>query len=207
MAHFTIPQIVERTATGERFSDVYSRLLSDRVIYLGTEIDDDVANVIVAQLILLEYASPDQQIELFINSPGGSMSAGMAVYDTMQFISPPVATTCIGQASSAAAVLMAGGAKGRRSMLPHTRMVLHQPWISGGRASISDLLLQSDELVRTRAQMNEVLARHTGRAAEQILADTARDKVFTADQAVEYGLADQIVESRKAGERADPAAS
>ncbi|NNG35740.1 ClpP family protease [Nakamurella aerolata] len=206
MAHFTIPQIVERTATGERFSDVYSRLLSDRVIYLGTEIDDDVANVIVAQLILLEYSSPDQQIELFINSPGGSMSAGMAVYDTMQFISPPVATTCIGQASSAAAVLMAGGAKGRRSMLPHTRMVLHQPWISGGRASISDLLLQSDELVRTRAQMNEVLARHTGRAAGQILADTARDKVFTADQAVEYGLADQIVESRKAGERADPAA-
>lgn len=205
MAHFTIPQVVERTATGERFSDVYSRLLSDRVIYLGTEIDDDVANVMVAQLILLEYASPDQQIELFINSPGGSMSAGMAIYDTMQFIAPPVATTCIGQASSAAAVLMAGGASGRRSMLPHTRMVLHQPWISSGRASISDLLLQSDELVRTRGQLNEVLANHTGRDVEQILADTARDKVFSAGQAVEYGLADRIVESRKA-EPAAPAA-
>lgn len=205
MAHFTIPQVVERTATGERFSDVYSRLLSDRVIYLGTEIDDDVANVMVAQLILLEYASPDQQIELFINSPGGSMSAGMAIYDTMQFIAPPVATTCIGQASSAASVVMAGGASGRRSMLPHTRMVLHQPWISGGRASISDLLLQSEELVRTRAQLNEVLARHTGRDVEQILADTARDKVFSARQAVEYGLADRIVESRKA-EPAAPAA-
>jgi ATP-dependent Clp protease protease subunit len=196
MGHYSIPNVVERTATGERIVDVYSRLLSDRVIYLGTEIDDDVANVIVAQLLHLESESPDQQISLYLNSPGGSMSATMAIYDTMQFIHSPVSTTCVGQAASGAAVLLAGGADGERSMLPHSRALLHQPSI-GGRGTISDLTLHTKEVVRVRTQMNEVLSTHTGQPPETLLQDTERDKVFTAEQAVAYGLADRIVPPRK----------
>jgi ATP-dependent Clp protease protease subunit len=196
MGHYSIPNVVERTAGGERIVDVYSRLLSDRVIYLGTEIDDDVANVIVAQLLHLESDSPDQQISLYINSPGGSMSATMAIYDTMQFIHSPVATTCVGQAASGAAVLLAGGADGDRSMLPHARALLHQPSI-GGRGTISDLTLHTKEVLRVRAQMNEVLSAHTGQSQDTLLQDTERDKVFTADQAVAYGLADRVVTPRK----------
>lgn len=196
MGHYSIPTVVEKTASGERIVDVYSRLLSERVIYLGTEIDDDVANVVVAQLLYLDFETPDQEIGLFLNSPGGSMSATMAIYDTLQFVQAPVATTCVGQAASGAAVLLAAGGQGRRTLLPHARVLLHQPSI-GGQGTISDLTLHTKEVLRVRAQMNEVLSLHTGQSIETLLADTERDKIFTAAQAVDYGLVDAIVPSRK----------
>lgn len=195
MGHYTVPTVVEKTPNGERVVDVFSRLLSDRIIYLGTEIDDDVANVIVAQLLHLESDNPDAEIGLYINSPGGSMSAMTAVYDTMQFVRAPVATTCVGQAASAAAILLAAGAPGRRAVLPHTRVLLHQP-STGGEGQISDLTLQARELLRVREQMELVLARHTGQDVATLRRDTDRDKVFSAEQAVAYGLADLIVSAR-----------
>ena len=197
MGHYTVPTVVERTPNGERAFDVFSRLLSGRIVYLGTEIDDDVANVIVAQLLYLDGESADQEISLYLNSPGGSLSATMAIYDTMQFVQAPVSTTCIGQAASGAAVLLAAGAPGRRMLLPHTRVVLHQPSTPGGRGTISDLALQTKELLRVREQMLQVLSAHTGRPVRQLLSDTERDNVFTPAQAIEYGLADRIVELRK----------
>lgn len=197
MGHYTVPTVVERTPSGERAFDVFSRLLSGRIVYLGTEIDDDVANVIVAQLLYLDGESADQEISLYLNSPGGSLSATMAIYDTMQFVQAPVSTTCIGQAASGAAVLLAAGAPGRRMLLPHTRVVLHQPSTPGGRGTISDLALQTKELLRVREQMLQVLSAHTGRPVRQLLSDTERDNVFTPAQAIEYGLADRIVELRK----------
>lgn len=197
MGHYTVPTVIEKTANGERAVDVFSRLLSDRIIYLGTEIDDDVANVIVAQLLHLESDNPDAEIGLYINSPGGSMSAMTAIYDTMQFVRAPVATTCVGQAASAAAILLAAGAPGRRALLPHTRVLLHQPSTGGGQGQISDLALQARELLRVREQMERVLARHTGQDLETLRRDTDRDKIFTADEAVAYGLADMIITSRQ----------
>ncbi len=198
MGHYTVPTVVEKTPSGERVVDVYSRLLSERVIYLGTEIDDDVANVIVAQLLYLDSETSSQEIGIYVNSPGGSMSATMAIYDTMQFVQAPVATTCVGQAGSTAALLLAAGSAGRRSLLPHTRVLLHQPSI-GGRGTISDLALHTQEVLRIRSQMNEVLSLHTGQSVATLLADTERDKVFSAEQAVAYGLADRIIPARKAG--------
>jgi len=195
-APYTIPNVVERTPSGERYVDVYSRLLSERVVYLGTEIDDDIANVIVAQLIFLDGESADREIALYINSPGGSMSATMAIYDTMQFVQAPIATTCVGQAGSGAAVLLSAGSPKRRGLLPHARVLLHQPSI-GGQGTISDLALHTKEVLRVRSQMNEVLSAHTGQSVETLLTDTERDKVFTAEQAVGYGLADNIVPARK----------
>ncbi len=195
MGHYTVPTVVEKTPSGERVVDVYSRLLSDRIIYLGTEIDDDVANVIVAQLLYLESDDADREIGLYINSPGGSMSSMTAIYDTMQFVRAPVATTCVGQAASAAAVLLASGAPGKRFLLPHTRVVLHQP-STGGQGTISDLALQAQEILRTRAEMEQVLSAHTGQSVERLRADTDRDKIFTAQQAVDYGLADHIISNR-----------
>jgi ATP-dependent Clp protease protease subunit len=196
MGHYTVPTVVERTPSGDRLVDVYSRLLSGRVIYLGTEIDDDVANVVVAQLLYLDSESPDQAISLYVNSPGGSMSAAMAIYDTMQYIAAPVATTCIGQAASGAALLLAAGSPGRRAVLPHARVVLHQPSI-GGQGTISDLALQTEEVLRVRGQMNQVLSAHTGQPVATLLADTERDKIFDADQAVAYGLADMVMPGLK----------
>jgi ATP-dependent Clp protease protease subunit len=196
MGHYTVPTVVEKTPNGERHVDVFSRLLSDRIIYLGTEIDDDVANVIVAQMLHLESDNPDAEIALYINSPGGSMSAMTAIYDTMQFVRAQVATTCVGQAASAAAILLAAGAPGRRALLPHTRVLLHQP-STGGEGQISDLALQARELLRVREQMELVLARHTGQDVATLRRDTDRDKVFTAEQAVAYGLADQIITNRQ----------
>jgi ATP-dependent Clp protease protease subunit len=197
MGHYTVPTVIEKTATGERAVDVFSRLLSDRIIYLGTEIDDDVANVIVAQLLHLESDNPDAEIGLYINSPGGSMSAMTAIYDTMQFVRAPVATTCVGQAASAAAILLAAGAPGRRALLPHTRVLLHQPSTGGGQGQISDLALQARELLRVREQMERVLARHTGQEVATLRRDTDRDKFFTAEEAVAYGLADMIITGRQ----------
>ncbi len=196
MSQYTIPTVVERTPLGERAYDIYSRLLSERIVFIGTEIDDGVANVVMAQLLHLESASPDLEISLFINSPGGSFSALMAIYDTMQFIRPDVATFCIGQASSAAAVLLAAGAPGRRAVLPHARVLLHQP-SSRAQGTLPDLAVQAKEVARIRAEVYDILSLHTGHPVAKIKSDTDRDKTFTASEAVAYGLADEVIASRK----------
>jgi ATP-dependent Clp protease protease subunit len=196
MGQYTIPTVVERTPLGERAFDIYSRLLSERIVFLGTEIDDGVANVIMAQLLHLEAASPDLEICLYINSPGGSFSALTAIYDTMQFIRPDVATVCMGHASSAAAVLLAAGAPGRRSVLPHAKVLLHQP-SSQAQGTLPDLAIQAKELAQVRAEVDEILSRHTGHPIEKIRSDTDRNRTFSAREAIEYGLADEVVASRK----------
>lgn len=194
MSQYSIPYVIERRAGGERSLDIYSRLLSDRIVYLGAAIDDGVANVLIAQLLHLDSDAPERAIDLYINSPGGSTSAMLAVYDTMQFISSPVATTCVGQAASVAAVLLAAGAPGRRSILPHGRAVLHQPSASG-QGTIPDLILEAEEVIRVRSELEEVLARHTGKDVETLRRDTDRDLVLPAAAAVAYGLADHVITS------------
>ena len=196
MANYTIPYVVERTAHGERSSDVFSRLLSERIIFLGTEIDDGVANVVMAQLLHLESEDPDRDISIYINSPGGSFTSLMAIYDTMTYVQAPISTLCVGQAASTAAVLLAGGDPGRRLVLEHARVLLGQPASGGSRGAISDLALQAKEMVRIRAQVEEVLARHTGHDIPALRADMDRDKVFTAQEAVAYGLADEVLSRR-----------
>ncbi|MFG2467117.1 ClpP family protease [Streptomyces canus] len=196
MANYTIPYVVERTAHGERSSDVFSRLLSERIIFLGTEIDDGVANVVIAQLLHLESAAPENEISIYINSPGGSFTSLMAIYDTMTYVQAPISTLCVGQAASTAAVLLAGGDPGRRLVLEHARVLLGQPASGGSRGAISDLALQAKEMVRIRSQVEEVLARHTHHDIASLRADMDRDKVFTAQEAVEYGLADEVVSRR-----------
>jgi ATP-dependent Clp protease protease subunit len=186
---------VEKTALGERAFDIYSRLLSDRIIFLGTEIDDGVANVVMAQLLHLESASPDQEIILYINSPGGTYSALTAIYDTMQYVQPDVATVCIGQASSAAAVLLAAGAPGKRLVLKHAKVLLHQP-SSEARGTLPDLAIQAKEVARVRSEMDEILSRHTGHPTAKIRSDTDRNMTLGAQEAVAYGLADQVITSR-----------
>jgi ATP-dependent Clp protease, protease subunit len=197
MSQYTIPTVVEKTAGVERAYDIYSRLLSERIIFLGTEIDDGVANVIMAQLLHLEFASPDTEIGLYINSPGGSYSAMTAIYDTMQYIRPDVVTTCMGQASSAAAVLLAAGTPGKRMVLRHARVLLHQP-SAEARGALPDLAVQAAEVARIRSDMEEILSRHTGHPVAKIRRDTDRDHTFTAQQAVDYGLADEVISTRKA---------
>jgi ATP-dependent Clp protease protease subunit len=196
MSQYTIPTVVEKTPTGERAFDIYSRLLSDRIVFLGTEIDDGVANVVMAQLLHLESASPELEIGLYINSPGGSFSALTAIYDTMQFVRPDIATFCMGQASSAAAVLLAAGTPGRRSVLRHAKVMLHQP-SSQARGTLPDLAVQAKEVARVRAEMDEILSRHTGHPASKIRADTDRNRTFDAREAVGYGLADVVISNRK----------
>lgn len=195
MSTYTIPNVIARTSGGERIMDVYSHLLSERIVYLGTAIDPGVANALIAQLLHLESDNPEQEIAMYINCEGGDLSAMLAVYDTMRFIKAPVATTCIGQAVAAGAVLLAAGAAGRRAVLPHTRVVLHQP-AAQGRGTIPDLILQADEVARVRSQLENILARHTGRSAEQLRHDTDRDRVFDAQAAVDYGLADHVLDQR-----------
>jgi ATP-dependent Clp protease, protease subunit len=195
MSQYTIPTVVERTSLGERAFDIYSRLLAERIIFLGTEIDDGVANVVMAQLLHLEAASQELEISLYINSPGGSYSALTAIYDTMQFVQPDVATICMGQASSAAAVLLAAGAPGRRSVLQHAKVLLHQP-SSQARGTLPDLAIQAKEVARVRAEMDEILSRHTGHPVAKIRADTDRNMTLSAQQAVDYGLADQVITTR-----------
>lgn len=197
MSQYTIPTVVERTPSGERAYDIYSRLLSDRIIFLGTEIDDGVANVIMAQLLHLEFSDPDAEIGLYINSPGGSFSALTAIYDTMHFIRPDVATVCMGQASSAAAVLLAAGTPGKRSVLRHSKVMLHQP-SSQARGTLPDLAVQAKEVAKVRAEMEEILSRHTGHPEAKIRSDIDRDKTFNATEAVDYGLADQVITAREA---------
>ena len=198
VGQYTIPTVVEKTAGGERAYDIYSRLLSERIIFLGTEIDDGVANVVMAQLLHLESASPDLEIQLYINSPGGSYSALTAIYDTMHYVRPDVATICMGQAASAAAVLLAAGAPGRRSVLRHARVLLHQP-SSEARGALPDLAIQAKEVARVRAEMDEILSRHTGHPVDKIRRDTDRNMTLSARDAVAYGLADQVITTRNAG--------
>ena len=197
MSSYTIPSVVERTRHGERAVDIYSRLLSDRIVYVGTEVDDGVANVVIAQLLHLESESPETPISLYLNSPGGSVTAALAIYDTMQFVRSPVATTCVGQAASSAALLLAGGAAGRRTVLPHARVVLHQP-STGGQGTLPDLALQAKEIVRLRAEMESILARHTGQTVERLRADTDRDLVLDATAAIAYGVVDGVLDQRDA---------
>jgi ATP-dependent Clp protease protease subunit len=195
MSTYTIPSVITRNPGGERIMDVYSHLLSERVVYLGTAIDSGVANALIAQLLYLEADSPEREINLYINCEGGDPSAMLALYDTMCFIKAPVATTCVGQAVAAGAMLLAAGAPDHRFVLPHTRVVLHQP-AAQGRGTIPDLILQADEVVRVRTQFEEILSKHTGRDITDLRHDTDRDRVFDAPGAVAYGLADHVLDHR-----------
>jgi ATP-dependent Clp protease protease subunit len=198
-ARYVLPEFTERTSSGVRTMDPYSKLLQERIVFLGTPIDDTSANDVMAQLIQLESAAPDQDIHLYVNSPGGSFSAMTAIYDTMQFVTCDVATVCIGQAASAAAVLLAAGAPGKRMATPGARVLIHQPSLSEAtQGDVSDLEIQANELLRTREQLETLLARHTGRAPEQVRADIERDKVLDAQAALDYGLVDRLTSSRKA---------
>lgn len=207
MSSYTIPSVVESTSKGDRVSDIFSRLLSDRIVFLGTPIDDGVANVVIAQLLHLAGAS-EADVQLYINSPGGSFQAVMAIYDTMRFIPCDVATLCVGQAASTAALLLAAGAPGKRSLLPHARVVLHQPHAEGSRGSISDLALEAAEIARIRTQAEAILAAHSGRPVERIRADTDRALVLTGPDAISYGIADFVLErGRSGGEHPEAAAA
>ncbi len=192
MSSYTIPTVIEATARGERVTDIYSRLLGERIVFLGTPIDDGVANVVVAQLLHLAADKPSSDIHLYINSPGGSFTSMMAIYDTMQFVAPDVATLCVGQAASSSAILLAAGAPGKRAVLPHARVRLHQPHSEGTRGSMSDLAVEAAELSRVRAQAEEILGWHTGRTVEQIRCDTDRALVLAGGAVVEYGVADSV---------------
>jgi ATP-dependent Clp protease protease subunit len=195
MSSYTIPNVVTRDSRGERIVDVYSHLLSERIVYLGTAIDAGVANALIAQLLHLEADAPDQEISMYVNCEGGDIAAMLAVYDTMQYVRAPIATTCVGQAVAAGAVLLAAGAAGRRSALPHTRVVLHQP-AAQGRGAIPDLILAADEVVRVRAETEAILALHTGRDTGTLRHDTDRDLVLTAAAARDYGIVDQVIAAR-----------
>jgi ATP-dependent Clp protease protease subunit len=191
-----IPMVVEQTNRGERAYDIFSRLLKDNIIFLGRAIDDDVANLVIAQMLFLESENPEKDISLYINSPGGSVTAGFAIYDTMQHVKPDIATLCVGQAASFAAVLLAGGTKGKRSVLPNSRVLIHQPWIQGLGGQATDIDIHAKDLLRMRARIDEVLAFHTGKTKEEINVDTERDKILEAEAAVQYGLVDRVMARR-----------
>ena len=196
MPYIPMPYVVEQTHRGERSYDIYSRLLKDRIVFLGTPVDDDVANVIIAQLLFLESEDPDKDINLYINSPGGVVSAGMAIFDTMQYVKPQVSTICLGQAASMGALLLAGGAKGKRSALPNARILIHQPH-GGAEGQASDIEIQAREMLRTKHRLNEILAFHTGQPVDKISRDTDRDNIFEPDGAKEYGLIDLVIRRRE----------
>ena len=191
-----IPMVVEQTNRGERAYDIYSRLLKDSIIFIGTQIEDAIANVVIAQMLFLEAEDPDRDIVLYINSPGGSISAGLAIYDTMRFIKPDVQTVCIGQAASMAAVLLAAGAPSKRFSLPNSRIVIHQPLMSGLAGQATDIDIQAREIIRMRTRLNEVLVEHTGQKLKRIAEDTERDYIMTADQSREYGIIDEVISQR-----------
>jgi ATP-dependent Clp protease protease subunit len=190
-----IPMVVEQTGRGERAYDIYSRLLKDRIVFLGSEINDDVSNLITAQFLFLESEDPEKDIHFYINSPGGSVTAGLAVYDTMQYIKPEVSTLCLGQAASMAALLLAAGGKGKRFALPHARIMIHQP-LGGVQGQAADIDIQAREILRIREQLNNVLVKHTGQSIKKIEKDTDRDMFMTGKQAVEYGLIDEVIFNR-----------
>lgn len=190
-----VPMVVEQTARGERSYDIFSRLLKDRVIFLTGQVEDHMANLIVAQMLFLESENPDKDIHLYINSPGGSVTAGLSIYDTMQFIQPEVSTMCIGQAASMGAMLLAGGAKGKRLALPHSRIMIHQP-SGGAQGQASDIEIQANEIIKLRKELNGLLAEHSGQSVETIAKDTERDNFMSAEQASEYGLIDKVIQPR-----------
>ena len=193
-----VPYVIEQSPRGERSMDIYSRLLNDRIVFLGTPVDDQVANAIIAQLLHLDSEDPEQDINLYINSPGGSVTAGLAIYDTMRFVNADVATTALGMAASFSAVLLAAGARGKRNVLPNTRVLLHQPWVQGGPGGqASDVEIHARELVRTKRRMNEILAEATGQPFEKVERDTDRDYIMGAEEAVEYGVVDRVVSPRE----------
>lgn len=192
-----VPIVVEQTPRGERAYDIFSRLLKDHVIFLGEPIDDHVASLVIAQMLFLEAENPNRDISLYINSPGGSISAGLAIYDTMQYVKPDVATICVGQASSMAAVLLAGGAKGKRMALPHARVLLHQPLAFGLGGQATDIDIHAKDILRLRQRLNEILAAHTGQPLEKINADTERDFILEAKDALEYGIIDRVITHRE----------
>ncbi len=191
-----VPIVVEQTGRGERSYDIYSRLLKDRIIFLGYPVSDDVANLVTAQFLFLESEDPEKEINFYINSPGGSVTAGLAIYDTMQFIKPPVSTLCLGQAASMAAILLLAGAKGRRYGLPNSRIMMHQP-LGGMQGQAIDLDIQAREILRMRELINDIVVRHTGQNSRRVEKDTDRDLFMTANQAVEYGVIDEVIVSRR----------
>jgi ATP-dependent Clp protease, protease subunit len=191
-----IPMVVEQTNRGERAYDIYSRLLRDSIIFIGTPIDDNVSNLIIAQLLFLEAEDPDRDISLYINSPGGSITAGLAIYDTMQFVKNDVSTICVGQAASMAAVLLAAGTPKKRFSLPHSRILIHQPWMGGLQGQATDIDLQAREILRLRANLNRILASHTAQPLERIEKDVERDYIMTAAQSKDYGILDEVISKR-----------
>jgi ATP-dependent Clp protease protease subunit len=199
-----VPYVTEQSPRGERTMDIYSRLLNDRIVFLGAPVDDQVANAIIAQLLHLDSEDPEQDINLYINSPGGSVTAGLAIYDTLRFINANVATTALGMAASISAVLLAAGTKGKRNALPNTRITLHQPWIQGGPGGqASDVEIQARELIRTKRRLNEILAENTGQPYERIERDTDRDYIMGAEEAVEYGVVDRVISRPREGVAAE----
>ena len=190
-----VPMVIEQTSRGERSYDIYSRLLKDRVIFVVGQVEDYMANLVVAQLLFLESENPDKDIHVYINSPGGSVTAGLSIYDTMQFINPNVSTMCIGQAASMGALLLAGGAKGKRFALPHSRMMIHQP-SGGAQGQAADIEIQANEIIKLRHQLNKIMAAHTGKELDEIARDTERDNFMSADEAVKYGLIDKVLNQR-----------
>ena len=191
-----IPMVVEQTGRAERAYDIYSRLLKDRIVFIGTPIDDNIANLIIAQLLFLQMEDSDKDINVYINSPGGHVTSGLAVYDTMQFVKPDVNTYCIGQAASMGALLLAGGTKGKRYALPNARIMIHQPW-GGTEGTASDIHIQAKEILRIRERINKLLAEHTGQSLEKVEKDTDRDYFMTADEAMKYGLVDTVIDTLK----------
>lgn len=193
-----IPMVVEQTNRGERAYDIYSRLLKDNIIFLGRPIDDDVSNLIIAQMLFLEAENPERDISLYVNSPGGSITAGLAIYDTMQYIKPDVATLCVGQAASMAAVLLAGGTNDKRAVLPNSRVLIHQPILYGLQGQQTDIDIHAKDLARMRDRMDQILADHTGKSKDEIHDDTERDRILTATEAVDYGIVDRVMDRRSA---------
>jgi ATP-dependent Clp protease protease subunit len=187
-----VPIVVEQTGRGERAYDIYSRLLKERIIFIGTPIDDVVASLVIAQLLFLASENPEKDIQVYINTPGGNVSAGLAIYDTIQFVRPDVATTCVGMAASMGAVLLTGGAKGKRAALPNSRIMIHQPW-GGVQGTASDIRIQAEEILKTKKRLNEIISHHTGKSFEQIQTDTDRDNYMSSEEAKEYGLIDNIL--------------
>lgn len=190
-----VPIVVEQTGRGERAYDIFSRLLKERIVFIGTPIDDTIASLVIAQLLFLESEDPDKDINVYINSPGGSVTSGLAIYDTMQYIRPDVSTICIGMAASMAAVLLAGGSKGKRTALPNSRIMIHQPW-GGVQGTASDISIQAEEILKTKKRINEILAQHTGRTYDQLMKDTDRDYYLAAEEAKQYGLIDTVLVKR-----------
>jgi ATP-dependent Clp protease protease subunit len=191
-----MPIVVEQTARGERAYDIYSRLLKERLIFIGGPIEDEMANLIIAQMLYLDYEDPEKEVQLYVNSPGGSATAGLAIYDTMQYLHAPVSTICVGLAASAAAIILAGGTKGRRFALPYSRVMIHQPW-GGAQGSVSDISIQTKEFLAIRQILNEVLAKHTGQPLDRVEKDTERNFWMSATEAKEYGLIDDVIQPRR----------